>query len=79
MPSSPERQCPTCSRIWAADAFYKDCGECKPCKRDRSRRNRAIQGRKVAAFERFVDVLVMLNAQASASPKGQAGNGGGAA
>lgn len=55
------RACPTCDRPWSADAFYANCSECKDCKRSRSRQNRAMQARKIAAFERFVDVLATLN------------------
>lgn len=74
MPSPPAKDpCRTCSRRWAEDAFYANCSECKACKRDRSRRNRALQARKVAAFERFVDVLVVLSAKADASPKDRPG------
>lgn len=53
-------RCPACGRPWSADAFYASCGECKDCKRKRSQRNRAEQARKIAAFERFVDVLADL-------------------
>jgi hypothetical protein len=55
-----KRPCATCSRPWDADVFYANCGECKDCKRKRSRNNRAVQARKLAAFERFVDALVHL-------------------
>ena len=55
-----KRPCTTCSRPWDADAFYANCGECKGCKQKRSRNNRAVQARKIAAFERFVDALVSL-------------------
>lgn len=54
------RPCPTCRQDRPATAFYDGCSECKTCKRDRSKRNRAMQARKVAAFERFVDVLFAL-------------------
>lgn len=55
------QQCPTCSRTADDGAdFYASCGECKDCKRRRSQQNRALQARKLAAFERFVDVLVTL-------------------
>lgn len=62
-----KQPCATCGRPWAADAFYANCGECKDCKRNRSQRNRAEQARKIAAFERFVDVLVDLASKAVAS------------
>lgn len=66
-PSSPQRgPCHTCSRPWAEAAFYNGCSECKACKRDRSKRNRMLQARKIAAFERFVDVLVVLTTRADA-------------
>lgn len=69
--SSPpaQRSCPTCSRPWAEKDFYENCSECKPCKRDRSRRNRAAQARKIAAFERFVDVLAALTARSEPAPE----------
>lgn len=54
------RPCRTCGENKPAAAFYDGCSECKTCKRDRSKRNRAMQARKVAAFERFVDVLFAL-------------------
>jgi hypothetical protein len=62
-----ERQCPTCRRRKATGEFYANCSECKQCKRGRSQRNRALQARKIAAFERFVDVLFVL-ADRSAEP-----------
>lgn len=63
-----ERECPSCRRSLAADAFYDNCSECKECKRGRSRRNRALQARKLAAFERFVDVLINLADQTTDAP-----------
>lgn len=63
-----KRSCTTCGRPWDSDAFYANCGECKECKRKRSRTNRAVQARKIAAFERFVDVLVDLAGRAAESP-----------
>ena len=56
----PKRRCPTCGHLLPQDAFYVNCGECKDCKRLRSQHNRAIQARKIAAFERFVDALANL-------------------
>jgi predicted nucleic acid-binding Zn ribbon protein len=56
----PERDCPTCGHTQPMDAFYENCSECKNCKRQRSQQNRAVQARKIAAFERFVDVLTVL-------------------
>lgn len=61
-----KQPCTTCGRPWDADAFYDRCGECKDCKRQRSQRNRAEQARKIAAFERFVDVLVDIASKAVA-------------
>lgn len=53
-------RCTSCGQFKAAADFYSGVRECKSCKRDRSRRNRADQARKIAAFERFVDILVVL-------------------
>lgn len=55
------RRCPTCRHLLDADAFYANCAECKDCKRRRSQRNRALQARKIAAFERFVEALVLAD------------------
>jgi hypothetical protein len=55
-----KRRCPRCGRLLATDAFYVNCAECKECKRHRSQLNRALQARKIAAFERFVEALVNL-------------------
>lgn len=54
------RPCRTCKQDQPATAFYDGCSECKACKRSRSKQNRALQARKIAAFERFVDVLFTL-------------------
>jgi hypothetical protein len=64
--------CPTCGRPWRADAFYVNCAECKDCKRLRSQRNRALQARKLAAFERLVEAFVSL-ADRTAEPAGERG------
>ena len=71
------QRCPTCRESLPVDAFYVNCAECKGCKRLRSQRNRALQARKIAAFERFVDVLITLadrtaetSAEAKAAPAG---------
>lgn len=67
-----KRRCPTCGHLLPQDAFYMNCGECKDCKRLRSQRNRAVQARKIAAFERFVDALVTLadrTTEPSAEPR----------
>lgn len=58
--AAPQRPCRTCRQPKPTTAFYDGCSECKSCKRDRSKRNRAMQARKIAAFERFVDVLFAL-------------------
>lgn len=63
-----KQHCPTCGHLLLQDAFYANCGECKDCKRRRSQRNRALQARKIAAFERFVDVLINLVDQTAESP-----------
>jgi hypothetical protein len=63
-----KRRCPTCRHSLDADAFYANCAECKDCKRRRSQRNRALQARKLAAFERFVDALVDLADRAPELP-----------
>jgi hypothetical protein len=55
-----ERRCPTCGDRKPSGEFYAGCSECKTCKRGRSRSNRAAQARKIAAFERFVDALIIL-------------------
>ncbi len=52
-----KRRCPTCDIPQVADAFYANCAECKSCKRARSKHNRMVQARKLAAFERLVDAL----------------------
>jgi hypothetical protein len=54
------QHCPSCGQRKAAAEFYAGCSECKGCKRARSRNNRAVQARKIAAFERFVDALIVL-------------------
>ena len=59
-PAAQPRPCRSCKKDQPATAFYDGCSECKTCKRNRSKRNRALQARKIAAFERFVDVLVVL-------------------
>ncbi len=67
------RRCPKCHRALPVGAFYATSAECKDCKRDRSQRNRALQARKIAAFERFVDVLITL-ADGTAEPSGERGS-----
>lgn len=62
------RRCPTCRHPKVPAAFYANCAECKDCKRDRSQRNRALQARKIAAFERFVDALIVLADKNGESP-----------
>jgi hypothetical protein len=63
-----KQRCPTCGHLLPQDAFYANCGECKDCKRLRSQRNRALQARKLAAFERFVDALVSLTDRTAEPP-----------
>lgn len=63
--------CRTCGQHKPATAFYDGCTECKTCKRSRSKRNRAMQARKIAAFERFVDVLFVLADRHGDSPQSQ--------
>lgn len=60
MNEPPRSSCPTCGRPWSAEDFYDSSVECRPCKRDRSRRNRLATARKVALAERFVETLVRL-------------------
>ena len=60
MTEPDKRRCPSCRASKPAGEFYAGCTECKACKRDRSRSNRAVQARKIAAFERFVDALIVL-------------------
>lgn len=67
--AEPKRQCPSCKNLKPGVEFYTNCAECKACKRDRSQRNRALQARKIAAFERFVDVLVVLADHAGGRPE----------
>jgi hypothetical protein len=63
-----KRSCLTCGRPWNGDAFYVNCAECKDCKRLRSQRNRALQARKLAAFERLVEAFVSLADRADEPP-----------
>jgi hypothetical protein len=70
MPVTAEKKpCSTCARPWAQGEFYATGGECKGCKRSRSRQNRAVQARKIAAFERLIDSLAVLSAKADHSPR----------
>jgi hypothetical protein len=71
--TDPEkRRCPTCRGSKPVGEFYVGCSECKDCKRTRSRTNRAVQARKIAAFERFVDALITL-ADKTAEPPAERG------
>jgi hypothetical protein len=63
------RPCRTCKKPRPPQAFYENCSECKTCKRHRSRKNRALQARKIAAFERFVDVLFVLANRSDERPE----------
>jgi hypothetical protein len=58
--ASGRKHCPTCRVSKPGSEFYAGVAECKACKRDRSRRNRADQACKIAAFERFVDALIAI-------------------
>jgi hypothetical protein len=55
--------CSTCGRDWSPKDFYATSTECRPCKRDRSRTNRALAARKIALAERLIDALIDLAAQ----------------
>jgi hypothetical protein len=65
------RRCITCDKRKPDGEFYSGGRECKVCKRERSRRNRAVQARKLAAFERFVDALASLASKADEAPAGR--------
>lgn len=70
------RLCPTCHQDLPTAAFYRNCAECKECKRNRSRQNRMAQARKIIAFERFVGILVDLaKATTETSPPRHRGGG----
>jgi phosphoglycolate phosphatase-like HAD superfamily hydrolase len=57
------KPCPTCGQDRPAEDFYTSSRECKPCKRARSRRNRADAARKLALAEKAIDVLADLARQ----------------
>lgn len=59
-PAASSQVCRTCRQGQPTAAFYDGCSECKTCKRARSKQNRALQARKIAAFERFVDALFLM-------------------
>jgi hypothetical protein len=63
------KHCPTCRVSKSGSEFYAGIAECKACKRDRSRRNRVMQARKIAAFERFVDALILIADMAGEPPE----------
>jgi hypothetical protein len=65
------RRCTNCGERKPDSEFYSGVRECKVCRRDRSRRNRAVQARKLAAFKRFVDALVTLAGKTSEAPAGR--------
>lgn len=65
------RLCKSCRRTLSVAAFYSSGTECKECKRGRSKRNRMLQARKLAAFERFVDVLVDIADKTMERPNGR--------
>jgi hypothetical protein len=66
---SGRKHCPTCRVSKSGSQFYAGVAECKSCKRDRSRRNRTVQARKIAAFERFVDALILIAGKAGEPPE----------
>lgn len=68
-PAPGRKDCPTCREPKDASDFYAGCSECKACKRGRSRTNRAVQARKIAAFERFVDALILIADKAGEPPR----------
>lgn len=72
-PAQPKR-CPTCRQSKTAGEFYSGCSECKDCKRGRSRSNRAVQARKIAAFEAFADILLALADRAADQPSRSEGD-----
>jgi hypothetical protein len=65
---SETRRCPTCRQSKAPGEFYSTGTECKDCKRDRSRQNRAVQARKIAFAERLVEALYDLAGRPGAPP-----------
>ena len=66
---SGRKRCPTCRGSKPDSEFYTGVAECKACKRGRSRTNRAVQARKIAAFERFVDALILIAGKAGGPPQ----------
>lgn len=71
-----DRRCTTCDKQKPDSEFYSGGRECKACKRERSRRNRAVQARKLAAFERFADALATLASKADEAPAGRGNDTG---
>lgn len=67
--ASGRKRCPTCRASKPDSEFYPGVAECKACKRDRSRRNRALQARKIAAFERLVDALIIFANKSGENPE----------
>lgn len=61
--ATDQRICPSCEQRKPVDAFYTSSPECRRCKRARSQANRHDRARRLAAFERFVDVLEDLAVQ----------------
>jgi len=57
------RRCQTCRQTKPAAEFYAGCAECKPCKRDRSKRNRDVQAHKLEVVERLIEVLAGIAAR----------------
>lgn len=66
------RTCPTCNVSKPQDAYYRNCSECRECKKARSRNARLLQARKLAAFERFVGLLFDLSVRSAGAGAGRA-------
>ncbi len=66
-----ERECPTCDTSKPQQAFYRNCSECKDCKKARSKNARLLQARKLAAFERFIGLLFDLSSRAASVEVGR--------
>lgn len=67
--TSDRKRCPTCRASKPGEEFYAGGGECKTCKRGRSRHNRAVQARKIAAFERLADALAAIAEKTGEPPE----------
>lgn len=51
------RTCSTCGHSGPADDFYESSPECRECKRNRSRLNRALVAEKVALADRLLALV----------------------